>query len=101
MTNFLRQSKIYKPVSPRRKGYCAIRALPYARRVAEADAYVKQGKWEYWTPHLLLGRDIFGATLLGIIGSSRRVRAGTSSLDEPVVAVTYGCHNAAHRQRDT
>ena len=38
-----------------------------ARRVAEGDRYVRAGRWRNWTPRLMLGRDIFGATL-GIIG---------------------------------
>jgi glyoxylate reductase len=38
-----------------------------ARRVAEGDRYVRAGRWRTWTPRLMLGRDIFGATL-GIIG---------------------------------
>lgn len=38
-----------------------------ARRVAEGDRYVRAGKWRTWTPRMLLGRDIWGATL-GIIG---------------------------------
>ena len=41
-----------------------------ARRVAEADAHVKQRKWENWTPNLLLGQDIYGA-MLGIIGMGK------------------------------
>ena len=38
-----------------------------ARRVAEADAYVRAGKWRTWSPTLLLGTDVHGATL-GIVG---------------------------------
>lgn len=38
-----------------------------ARRVAEADAYVRAGRWRTWSPTLLLGSDIHGATL-GIVG---------------------------------
>jgi glyoxylate reductase len=38
-----------------------------ARRVAEADAYVRAGQWRTWSPTLLLGSDIHGATL-GIVG---------------------------------
>lgn len=38
-----------------------------ARRLPEADRYVRAGRWTAWSPDLLLGRDIFGATL-GIIG---------------------------------
>jgi glyoxylate reductase len=38
-----------------------------ARRIVEADSYTRQGRWRTWGPHLMLGRDVFGATL-GIVG---------------------------------
>lgn len=38
-----------------------------ARRIVEADAYTRQGRWRAWGPRVMLGRDVFGATL-GIIG---------------------------------
>jgi glyoxylate reductase len=38
-----------------------------ARRVVEADQFVRAGKWRTWTPKLMLGRDLWGATM-GIIG---------------------------------
>jgi glyoxylate reductase len=38
-----------------------------ARRIAEGDRYVRNGRWRTWEPKVLLGRDIHGATL-GIIG---------------------------------
>lgn len=41
-----------------------------ARRVAEADRYVREGKFKVWGPTLLLGRLIAGKTL-GIIGCGR------------------------------
>jgi len=41
--------------------------LAAARRVAEGDRYVRAGRWRAWTPLLMLGRDLWGATL-GIIG---------------------------------
>jgi glyoxylate reductase len=41
-----------------------------ARRVKEAIDYVRDGKWETWSPTLLLGQEITGATL-GIIGFGR------------------------------
>jgi glyoxylate reductase len=50
-----------------------------ARRVAEADAYVRAGRWRTWSPTLLLGSDIYGATLglvgLGQIGAAVARRA--------------------------
>lgn len=41
--------------------------LAAARRVTEAERYVRAGRWKTWGPSILLGRDVFGATL-GIVG---------------------------------
>ncbi len=41
-----------------------------ARRVVEADAYTRQGRWKTWGPTLLMGPDVHGATL-GIVGFGR------------------------------
>jgi glyoxylate reductase len=41
-----------------------------ARRIVEADRFVREGHWQTWEPTLLLGADITGATL-GIIGLGR------------------------------
>jgi glyoxylate reductase len=41
--------------------------LAAARRIPEADRYVRAGRWKTWGPSVLLGRDAFGATL-GIVG---------------------------------
>ncbi|MDI6732536.1 MAG: D-glycerate dehydrogenase [Planctomycetota bacterium] len=41
-----------------------------ARRVTEADRFVRTGKFKVWSPTLLLGRDIHGKTL-GIVGCGR------------------------------
>ncbi|WNG19359.1 2-hydroxyacid dehydrogenase [Cystobacter fuscus] len=53
--------------------------LGLARRVAEADAYVRAGQWRTWEPGLLLGPDVHGATLgivgLGAIGAAVARRA--------------------------
>jgi glyoxylate reductase len=49
--------------------------LAVARRVVEADKYVRTGQWKVsWHPSMLLGRDVYGATL-GIIGAGRIGRA--------------------------
>ncbi len=45
-----------------------------ARRVVEGVEYVRQGHWVEWKPDLLLGQDIFGATL-GIVGFGRTGQA--------------------------
>ncbi len=42
-----------------------------ARGIPRADRYVKEGKWKVgWGPMLLLGNDVYGATL-GVIGMGR------------------------------
>lgn len=41
-----------------------------ARRVVEGDAYVRAGKWQTWGLTVLLGQDIYGATL-GLVGFGR------------------------------
>ena len=45
-----------------------------ARRLGESDRLVRAGAWESWGPMLLLGQDIYGATL-GIYGLGRIGRA--------------------------
>ena len=45
-----------------------------ARRIVEGANYVKQGLWNTWSPTLLLGPDLHGATL-GIVGFGRIGRA--------------------------
>lgn len=45
--------------------------MAVARRVAEADKYVRTGKWKVaWHPSMLQGRDVYGATI-GIVGAGR------------------------------
>ncbi len=44
--------------------------LATARRLIEADQFTRKGLWETWDPMLLLGQEVYGATL-GIIGLGR------------------------------
>jgi glyoxylate reductase len=44
--------------------------LAAARRVCEGDRLIRAGRWRGWSPDLLLGRDVHGATL-GIVGLGR------------------------------
>lgn len=41
--------------------------LATARRLPEAERFLRAGSWRHWSPGLLLGRDVHGATL-GIVG---------------------------------
>ena len=44
--------------------------MAIARRIPEADRFVRSGGWEGWEPKLFLGTDVYGKTL-GIIGMGR------------------------------
>jgi len=44
--------------------------LAVARRIVEADRYVRSGRWKFWQFHHLLGSDVCGKTL-GICGLGR------------------------------
>ena len=44
--------------------------LAAARRLPEADRYVRSGRWRTWDPLLFLGSDVHGATI-GIVGFGR------------------------------
>uniref|UniRef100_A0A7V3YHM6 D-glycerate dehydrogenase n=1 Tax=Candidatus Caldatribacterium californiense TaxID=1454726 RepID=A0A7V3YHM6_9BACT len=44
--------------------------MSVARRIVEADRFVRAGKFRGWEPMLLLGTDVYGATL-GIVGFGR------------------------------
>ena len=45
--------------------------MAVARRVVEADRYVRAGQWVVgWHPSMMLGRDVNGATL-GVVGAGR------------------------------
>jgi glyoxylate reductase len=44
--------------------------MAVARRVPEAREYVRADEWKTWGPMLLMGKDVYGATL-GIIGFGR------------------------------
>ena len=41
--------------------------LACARRIVEAERFVRDGRWRTWDPSLLLGYDVHGATI-GIVG---------------------------------
>ncbi|MHB8516485.1 MAG: 2-hydroxyacid dehydrogenase [Dehalococcoidia bacterium] len=41
--------------------------LAAARRITEADRFVREARWKTWGPQLMLGHDVHGATL-GIVG---------------------------------
>jgi glyoxylate reductase len=70
--------------------------MSIARRIVEADKFLRAGRWKTWDPQLLLGSDVHGKTL-GIIGLGRigtavarrakgfnmRILAATPDIDDP------------------
>ena len=44
--------------------------LALARRIPEAEQFLRSGKWSGWAPTQLLGSDVYGKTL-GIVGMGR------------------------------
>ncbi|NHI88698.1 MAG: D-glycerate dehydrogenase [Candidatus Thorarchaeota archaeon] len=69
--------------------------MSVSRRIVEADQYVRGGKWNVaWGPQLLLGSDVFGATL-GIIGMGRIGQAVAKRAVGFNMRVLY--HTRSHR----
>lgn len=64
-----------------------------ARRLAEGERYVRAGKWGTWSPDLLLGQAVFGATL-GIVGYGRIGQAVERR------ALAFGMKTLLHGGRD-
>jgi glyoxylate reductase len=48
--------------------------MAVARRIVEADNFLRTGQWRGWAPSLMLGHDVYGKTL-GIVGLGRIGRA--------------------------
>lgn len=67
--------------------------LAAARRVTEAERFVRAGKWVTWSPSLLLGADLVGATL-GIIGFGRIGQAVAKRAQGFDMRVIYHSPNA-------
>jgi glyoxylate reductase len=44
--------------------------LAAARRITEGERFLRNGMWKSWTPTLLVGKDVYGASL-GIVGFGR------------------------------
>jgi glyoxylate reductase len=68
--------------------------LAAARRVAEGDRFVRAGRWRMWTPRLMLGRDVWGATL-GVIGWGAIGQAVGRRAAGFGMRVIYAAHNSS------
>ena len=69
--------------------------LAAARRVAEGDRFVRAGRWRMWTPRLMLGRDVWGATL-GVIGWGAIGQAVARRAAGFGMRVLYAAHNSGN-----
>ena len=75
--------------------------MSVARRIPEAQAYIRDGHWRTWHPTVLSGQDVHGATL-GIIGFGRIGQAlarRAQGFDMRVLVKTRG-HSAAVEAAD-
>ncbi len=75
--------------------------LAAARRVAFGDRQVRAGKWKTWGPRVLLGPEVFGATL-GIVGwgaIGRAVARRALGFRMRVLYVTRSQSSRAHRAK--
>jgi glyoxylate reductase len=75
--------------------------LAVARRVAESDRFVRAGRWKVWTPRLMLGRDVWGATL-GIVGYGaigQAVARRASGFGMRVIYAAHGKNSTASSQK--
>ena len=75
--------------------------LAAARRVTEAEAYLRRGDWECWELKQLLGVDVYGAAL-GIFGMGRIGQAIAKRARGFAMTVRYHNRNrlAAETERD-
>jgi glyoxylate reductase len=68
--------------------------LATARRVVEGDKFLRQGKFKGWKPMLLLGTDVYHATL-GIIGFGNIGRAvARRAMGFDMKIIYYSAHKA-------
>jgi glyoxylate reductase len=67
-----------------------------ARRVAEADRYVRAGHWRTWGPSTLLGAEVHGATL-GIVGFGRIGQAVARRASGFAMRVLFNNHQAENK----
>jgi len=68
--------------------------LAVARRLVEAERYVRDGRWLTWHPSLMLGTDVHGATL-GIVGMGKIGQAVARRASGFGMRVLYASHSAA------
>ena len=69
--------------------------LATARRLGEAERFLRAGKYHGWTPFMFTGQDVHGATL-GIVGMGRIGQAIARRLDGCRVPVVYHSRKPAN-----
>ncbi len=74
--------------------------LAVARRIPEAERFVRTGRWTGWAPTQLLGADVFGKTL-GIIGLGRIGRAVARRASGFGISVLYHKPHLLSADQDT
>ncbi|MCD8914300.1 D-glycerate dehydrogenase [Staphylococcus simulans] len=70
--------------------------LATARRIVEAEQYVKDGEWKSWGPYLLAGKDVHGSNI-GIFGMGDIGKAFARRLKGFEANVMY--HNRSRHRR--
>jgi len=74
--------------------------LAASRRVVEADRYVHEGSWRTWGPMLLMGSDVYGATL-GVVGLGRIGQAVARRASGFGMTVLYSSRNQVASEIET
>lgn len=71
--------------------------LAVARRIVEAERFVRDARWRTWDPGLLLGHDVHGATL-GIVGFGKIGQAMAQRGRGFGMRVIYASRSDAHSE---
>ena len=74
--------------------------LAVARRIVEAERYVREGRWQTWDPRGLLGLELYGATL-GIVGFGKIGQAVARRAQGFGMRVLYASRSAGRSPDET
>ena len=73
--------------------------LSAARRIVEADGFVRRGEWKGWKRELMLGAELHGKTL-GIVGMGRIGKAVAKRARAFGLNIIYSCQDYEFDQRE-